>query len=375
MNRKGADVLKKIRRIWLIPCCVLLLVLNSSLSSSALHLLERGMEAPDFKLQDLHNSQQSFSKLKGEKLTVLVFWATWGSNSKKALKMMQALHQQYQGRGLSVVGINVDKQQMDEQSLAAVRAMVAAEQVTFPVLIDQGLTVFHQFGVIAAPTIVVLDPQRIMRYDLSGFPLMGSDELRRFVMAGIEGTKAVQAVAVGYQPDKKAVRLWSMGVSMQKSERGAARAQGWFEKAIAADPAFMLPRISLGQLFYSQQKLAEARKEFELVLQKNPGNPIVLSALGQLLMDEGDLAGAEEKLLLAVRENGAYLSSYCLLGTLKGKQGDLPQALHWFTLAETLNPRDYKLFACKGSMYEAAGDPAAAVVAYRRALQLIVGQP
>lgn len=364
-----------LRKTGLIVSLVLLFLMHSSVSSSALHSLERGMQAPDFRLNDLQNGQQSFSSLKGEKLTVLLFWATWGSNSKKALKMMQALHQQYQGRGLSVVGINVDNQQMSEETLAAVRAMVAAEQVTFPILVDRGLTTFQQFGVIAAPTMVVLDPQRVMRYDLSGFPLMGSDELRRFVVAGIEGIQTVQAVAVGYQPDKKAVRLWNMGVSMQKSERGAGRAQGWFEKAIAADPEFMLPRISLGQLFYSQKKLAEARKEFELVLQKAPDNPIVLSALGQLLLDEGDLAGAEEKLLRAVRENGAYLPSYCLMGLLKGKQGDLQQALHWFKQAEELNPRDYKLFACKGSMFEAGNDPTAAVAAYRRALQLIVGQP
>lgn len=375
MSKKGAVVLEKLRKIWLVPCCVLLLLLNSSLSSSALHTLERGMEVPDFKLHDLQNSPQSFSTLKGEKLTVLLFWATWGSNSKKALKMMQSLHQQYQGRGLSVVGINVDKQQMSEEDLAAVRAMAAAEQVTFPILVDRGLTVFHQFGVIAAPTMVILDPQRILRYDLSGFPLMGADELRRFVVAGIEGTKAVQVAVAGYQPDKKAVRLWNMGVSMLKSERSADRAQGWFEKAIAADPEFMLPRISLGRFFYSRQKPAEARREFELVLQKAPDNPIALSALGQLLLDEGDLAGAEEKLLRAVRENGAYMPSYCLMGLLKGKQGDLQQALYWFKQAEELNPRDYKLFACKGSMFEAGNDPAAAVAAYRRALQLIVGQP
>jgi len=375
MSTRGTVVLKKLRKIWLVPCCVLLLLLNSSLSSSALHLLERGMEAPDFRLNDLHNRQQSFSTLKGEKLTVLLFWATWGSNSKKALKLMQSLHQQYQGRGLSVVGITVDNQQMSEESLADVQTMVTAEQVSFPILVDRGLTTFQQFGVIAAPTIVILDPQRVMRYDLSGFPLTGADELRRFVVAGIEGTTVVQTAAVGYQPDKKAVRLWNMGVSMLKSERSAARAQGWFEKAIAADPSFMLPHISLGQLFYSQKKLPEARKQFELVLQQKPGNSIALGALGQLLMDEGDLVGAEERLLLAVRENGAYVPNYCLLGLLKGKQGDPAQALRWFKQAEELTPRDYKLFACKGRMHEAGNDLAAAVAAYRRALQLIAGQP
>ena len=77
----------------LIPVLTLLLVLNTSESSSALSSLETGMKAPDFSVSDLHNVKQNFASLKGDKLTVLLFWATWGENSKKALQQMEGLHQ------------------------------------------------------------------------------------------------------------------------------------------------------------------------------------------------------------------------------------------------------------------------------------------
>ena len=362
------------------PLCIamltLIMLLNSSISSPALHALEAGMEAPDFKLPDLDHRQHSFSSLKGDKLTVVLFWANWGENSAKALKMMQSLHKTYKDRGLAVIGINVDRQEMSEQSLAMVKATLAKQQVGFPVLLDQGLNTFQRFGVIAVPSLVVLDSQRVIRHELSGFPLMGADALKQFIMSGIEGkTTVATTTPTGYQPDKKAVRLWNMGVNTMKSERTFGRAGGWFEKAIAADPEFTQPYLSLGAWHYLQQNLTEARKQFELVLQKKADHPVALSSLGKILMEQGDLSAAEQKLSLAVTSNESYLPGYYLLGMLKGRQGDMQKALQWFSKGEQLSPDDYTLHLHKAMMFEEQKDQAAATASYRRALELIIGQP
>lgn len=354
----------------------LFMLLNSSISSPALHALETGMEAPDFTLSDLAARQHSFSTLKGDKLTVVLFWASWGDNSAKALKLAQSLHQTYKGRGLAVVGINVDRQEMTEQSLSAVKATLAKQQIGFPVLLDQGLNTFQRFGVIAVPSLVVLDSQRVIRYELSGFPLMGADAFKQFIVAGIEGRSAVATTATtGYQPDKKAVRLWHMGVTTMKSERTFSRAGGWFEKAIVADPEFTQPYLSLGAWHYQQRNLTEARKQFELVLQKKSDHPVALSSLGRILMEQGDMTAAEQKLVKAVASNESYLPGYYLMGTLKGKQGNLQKALYWFSKGESLSPNDYTLHFHKGMMFEELQDQSAALASYRRALELIVGQP
>ena len=359
----------------LIPFLACLLLLNGTVSSSALNSLEVGMEAPDFSLSDLNGTPQNFTGLKGDKLTVVLFWATWGDNSKKALQQMQSLHQKYKGTGLSVVGINVDRQDLSEKNLAEIRAVVAEQKITFPMLIDRGLATFNSYGIIAVPSTVILDKNRVLRHELSGFPLIGADNQKQYVEAIIENkTVATQVVVVGYQPDKKAVRLWNMGVRTQKSERTAAQAKGWFEKAIAADPEFILPHISLGNLYYKQQNLVEAKKQFELVLQKKPEQVIALGALGQILLQEGDLTGAEQKLTMAIKADEAYLPSYYLLGLLKGRQGEQVQALQWFDRAEALNPKDYRIFTHKALLFEELEDLPAAAANYKKALQLIVDQ-
>lgn len=383
MNRAGGSgsVLQPVNRVgrsrravWCLPFLVLLVLLNSTVSSSALHSLEVGMDAPDFSLQGLAGGTHRLGDLRGEKLTVLVFWATWSENSQKALQQMQALQQRYRGSGLAVIAINVDRQEMTESTLADIKQAVANRQFTVPVLLDQGLKVFNRYGVIAVPSLVVLDKDRVIRRELSGFPLMGAATLKQYLEATLENRPLVaEAVETGYQPDKKAVRLWSMGVSTLKSERSAGHAKGWFEKAIAADPDFTQPYLSLGELYYRQHNLAGAKQQFELVLGKKPDNPVALSALGKILMDEGDLAGAEQKLTLAVQADGSYLPSFYLLGFLKGKQGDLAQALQWFARGAQMNPNEYKLFVYKGMMFELRNDSIAATAAYRQALQLITG--
>lgn len=334
------------------------------------------MEAPDFALTDLNNNAQRFSGLRGEKLTVVLFWATWGENSKKALQQMQTLHRKYKDSGLAVIGINVDKQEIPEETLAKIREVAASLNITFPLLVDRGLATFNSYGIIAVPSTVIIDTNRVIRYELSGFPLMGVDSLTQFVEVAIDNRKRPdQAIAAGYQPDKKAVRLWNMGMSLLKSERTASHATVWFEKAIAADPAFTLPYLSLGELYYKQHNLTAAKKLFERVLHRNPDHVIALSSLGQILLDEGDLSGAEVNLAKAVQANGSYLPGYYLLGLLKGRQGDVPQALQWFNRAEQLNPKDYRIFVHKGMMYEERKDLPAAAASYKKALELIIGQP
>lgn len=360
---------------WL-PLWILLVLLNSTVSSSALNALEQGMEAPDFQLQDLARGTHRFADLKGQRLTVLVFWATWSESSQKALRQMQELQRRYAGSGLAVIAINVDRQEMSEAALAGIGQAVARQQISVPVLIDHGLKVFNSYGVIAVPSLVVLDKERVIRRELSGFPLVGSDELKQYLEATLENRPlTVQTAVTGYQPDKKAVRLWNMGMSTLKSERTAGHAKGWFEKAIAADPSFSQPYLSLGEWYYRQHNLAEARKQFEAVLKHRPDNALAMTWLGQVLLDQGDLNGAEQWLTKSQQTNESYLPTYYLLGVLKGRQNDRAQALEWFKRAEQRNPRDYKLFVHKGRFFEEQGNQAAAAADYRKALELMSEQP
>ncbi|HEX9006669.1 MAG TPA: TlpA disulfide reductase family protein, partial [Bacteroidota bacterium] len=208
------------------------------------------MTAPDFSLSTLTGETRKFADVRGAKLTVLVFWSTWSAKSAQALTRMEKLHGKYREKGLAIVAVNADGQKTSPETLAEIRATQEKLKIDFPMLVDRGLVSFHDYGVIALPTIIVMDRERVIRRELSGYPLVGSEELADYIVAAFAGERQ-QAIAAktGYQPNQNALRLYAMGETALKSRQGAEMAELWFKKAGAADPAFVLPHLSLGKIY------------------------------------------------------------------------------------------------------------------------------
>ena len=187
-------------------------VLSFAPPAASLQSLQAGMEAPGFSLTALTGEAKSFADLRGEKLTVLVFWSTWSSKSEKILARMQQLHEKYKGQGLSIVAVNVDEQQVSTETLAKIQAVSEKLKLRFPMMVDHGLAVFHDYGVIALPTTVILDKDRVIKDELSGYPLVGSETMVDFITSTIEGKKApvIEAKEM-YRPNKNALRFYNMG--------------------------------------------------------------------------------------------------------------------------------------------------------------------
>jgi peroxiredoxin len=135
-----------------------------------------GAQAPDFSLEDLNGQSLSYADVRGEKLTMVIFWAIWSKNSDKVLARAQKLYTDYKEKGLTVITVYADGQQLTADKITAVSSKVQELGLEYPVLLDQGLSVFHDYGVIALPSTVILDPDRTIRYELSGYPIVGSEE-------------------------------------------------------------------------------------------------------------------------------------------------------------------------------------------------------
>ena len=103
--------------------------------------LQAGMEGPEFSLKTVGGEARSFADLKGEKLTVLVFWSTWSKKSEKVLARMEKLHEKYQGQGLAIVGVNADEPRISDKTVADMKAVQEKLKIGFPLLVDQGLAV------------------------------------------------------------------------------------------------------------------------------------------------------------------------------------------------------------------------------------------
>jgi len=66
-------------------------------------------QGPGFKLETLGKRQVSLEGLRGQ-VVLLDFWATWCPPCRKMCGVLQALHESYKDRGLTVIGVSFDKE-------------------------------------------------------------------------------------------------------------------------------------------------------------------------------------------------------------------------------------------------------------------------
>ncbi|KAB0664841.1 tetratricopeptide repeat protein [Oryzomonas japonica] len=347
-------------------------VLPATPADATLQHLQSGMEAPDFSLHQVSGGKGAFANLKGEKLTILLVWSTGDKKSEHALARMQKLYLKYRDQGLAVVAIKADVQECADAAMAQARSTVERLKLTYPVLVDNGLDYFHDLGIIALPTTVIVDKERVIRYELSGYPLVGAEEMADFVTASLEGAKPAIIAKKGHQPAKSALRFYNMGRNTLKSGRMAESSEMWFKKAIEADPTFVLPHISLGKFYLQRGDKALAEAQFREALGKEPTHVIALCESALLLFEDGRLAEGQSLLESALKANESYTPCYYYAGFAYGKQDKPEQALRMFDEAEKINPLDYNLYVYKGRMFEGQKKPQEAAAAYRKALETIL---
>jgi len=373
-RKKGTEPVLSLRnRLSLAVVCLLSALFLQVPAAATLQGLYVGAEAPDFSLKDLAGQSHAFKDIKGAKLTMVIFWSTWSRNSEKMLTCAQKLYASYKDKGLAVVAINANGLQITPDETNEMQAIVAKLGLKYPVLLDEGLKVFHDYGVIALPSTVIMDPVRTIRYELSGFPLVGSDEMIDFTKAQIEGRKTeTVAQRKGYQPDKKALRLFNMGENAQRSRRMAATAEGWYKKAIEADPRFVQPHLSLGKFYEARNHPDLAKEQYNMALEKEPENAVALCELGMLLIGEDKPEEGKALMQKAMKAEEFYTPCYYYLGYAYGKEGNMDEASSMFARALEINRLDTNIFLYKGRMLEETGKKAEAAEAYRQTLALVL---
>jgi thiol-disulfide isomerase/thioredoxin len=107
----------------------------------------------DFSLKDIQNTSQSFENLKGEKLTVIDFWATWCKPCMKAIPELNILYKEFKEKGVSFISINCD----GPRSIAKVGPVSKSLQIEYPVLLDIDSTVKTQLNLSAFPTLILVN--------------------------------------------------------------------------------------------------------------------------------------------------------------------------------------------------------------------------
>ena len=109
-------------------------------------------KAPDFQLKDLDGNTVKLADLRG-RVVLVDFWATWCPPCRKALPHLQEIHEEFDGQGVSVVGIATDR-----QGASVVAPFVEDNGLTFTVVLADGKVDRDFGGVRGIPTTLIIEP-------------------------------------------------------------------------------------------------------------------------------------------------------------------------------------------------------------------------
>jgi thiol-disulfide isomerase/thioredoxin len=104
----------------------------------------------------------SLPALKG-KVVLLDFWASWCSPCKASFPTLNGLHERLGGRGLVVLGINVDENPADRDRF------LKSTPASFRVVRDAGQKLVAAANVQTMPTSFIIDRAGVIRHVHSGF--------------------------------------------------------------------------------------------------------------------------------------------------------------------------------------------------------------
>lgn len=148
---------KKIKLFYhLASVCVALLL------SSTFAVAEPTIPAPNFTLKSLNGEEVSLSQQRG-KYVLVNFWATWCGPCKVEMPSLETLHQRFKSKNFSLLAISNDM-----FGAQIVEPFIKANNLTFPVLLDQQLQASNKFGVVSLPTTFMIDPKGNIIGELRG---------------------------------------------------------------------------------------------------------------------------------------------------------------------------------------------------------------
>lgn len=131
--------------------------------------VEVGLPAPPYATVSLDGDSVSLEGKRGS-VVLLNVWATWCHPCRTEIPELRALHAQYQGKGLELIGVSVDTDGTDE----TIRTFMRDFQMTFPIWRDPDERISTRFLAMGVPATFLIDKQGILRWRKTG-PIAPND--------------------------------------------------------------------------------------------------------------------------------------------------------------------------------------------------------
>ena len=122
-------------------------------------------QLPDVEVRNVDSESINLNDLKGEKLTVVDFWATWCKPCISAIPKLNILYSDFSERGVEFIGVNVD----GPRNQSKVKPFAASVGIKYPLLLDPDQELVNDFNVTAFPTLLVFNHKGEEVYSHEGF--------------------------------------------------------------------------------------------------------------------------------------------------------------------------------------------------------------
>ncbi|WP_202424419.1 TlpA family protein disulfide reductase [Duganella levis] len=158
-----------------------IMMLAALLAASSAQALDKGAPAPQFDLPGLDGAVK-LAKLQG-KVVYVDFWASWCGPCRQSFPWMNDMQAKYGGKGLQIVGVNVDAKSDDA------RQFLTATPARFAIAFDpQGATP-RSYGIKGMPSSVLIGPDGKVLLEHSGFRDADRAELESKIQSALGGVK------------------------------------------------------------------------------------------------------------------------------------------------------------------------------------------
>ncbi len=119
--------------------------------------LQKGQKAPDFELQTMDGETVKLSDYRGQKV-MINFWATWCPPCRAEMPDMQKF---YENEDVEILAVNLTQTESDASD---VTKFVDDFGLTFPILMDENITVANQYEIKPIPTSYFVDSEGYIQY-------------------------------------------------------------------------------------------------------------------------------------------------------------------------------------------------------------------
>ena len=274
-------------------------LIAASGAAAAFKNLMVGDQALPIELEDLGNNVHTQVDYGDSGAVLLFFWATWSGRSLRELDDLVKLDDQYREKGLRIVAINVENQTMDSQDLARIDEVLKDRNVGFPMLVDQKLKTYNEWGVIATPSTALVDRGGNVVFDLSSYPTSGYLEIETAVQKAL-GLYVEEEVDVAQKPSYEPTReaLLHLGLGKRLMEKGfMSKAIPELAKSAAADSRYPDSHIYLGYAYIKDGREEEARVPLATAQELDPERSESVLLLAHLSISQEKLDEALDILL------------------------------------------------------------------------------